>query len=139
MPSTTRRRDRFGRFVVVSAATVVTGHVILYWLHSVAGLDPVPANITSTIANTAIVLVANRRWVWNVDGEIDLRTEVIPFAVIAVVGLAVSTLLVWGTSIVIGEGLWVNAANLVGFGLVWLSRFVFLDSVVYGQASDPRR
>ncbi len=127
----TQRRERFGRFVVVSAATVVTGHLILYWLHSVAGMAPVPANLASTVANTGIVLIANRRWVWQVENEVGFRREVAPFLAIAAVGLAVSTAVVWLVSETIGEGLWVNAANLVGFGVVWLGRFLVLDRYVY--------
>ena len=113
---------------------MVTGHVILYALHSVLDVAPVPANIASTVMNTAIVLWANRTWVWNQSGTVRVRGELVPFFAMAAIGLAVSTLLVWATAEVIGEGLWVNAANFAGFGLVWFSRFLFLDQVIYGSA-----
>ena len=55
---------RFSRFAAVSAASVVTGHVMLYGLHSVMGVSPVPTNVASTVANTVLVFGANRTWVW---------------------------------------------------------------------------
>lgn len=121
----------FGRFALVSLASLVTGHLLLYGIHVWMEVDPVPSNIASTTLNTAIVFVANRRLVWNVDGEISVRREVVPFALLAVLGLAVSTGLVWVVSATIGEGLWVNAANLTGFGLVWIARFFVLDRLIY--------
>jgi len=125
------RQRTFQRFVVVSAGTVVTGQLILYSLHSIAGMAPVPANITSTVANTAIVLAANRRWVWGVNGAVHVRRELIPFAAIAAAGLLVSTILVAVVANLIGEGLWVNAANMTGFALLWVLRFVLIDRYIY--------
>ena len=123
----------FGRFALVSLASLVTGHILLYGIHVWMSVDPVPSNIASTTLNTAIVFVANRRLVWNVDGEVSIRREVIPFALLAVLGLLVSTGLVWLVSTTIGEGLWVNAANLTGFGLVWIARFFILDRLIYRE------
>ena len=127
------RSALFGRFALVSLASLVTGHILLYGLHSVMGVAPVPANLLSTTLNTALVFVANRRWVWNVDGSISVRREVVPFILLAGAGLALSTLMVWATAALIGEGLWVNAANLTAFGIVWLARFFVLDRWVYGS------
>jgi len=123
----------FGRFALVSLASLVTGHILLYGIHVWMDVDPVPSNLASTTINTALVFVANRRLVWNVDGEISLRREVLPFALLAVLGLLVSTALVWVVATTIGEGLWVNAANLTGFGLVWIARFFVLDRVIYRE------
>lgn len=121
----------FGRYAVVSAVSLVTGHLLLYGFHVWMAIDPVPANLFSTASNTVLVFGASRRWVWNVDGRIDLRREVMPFAAFAVVGLAVSTLFVGAVAATIGEGLWVNAANLAGFGTVWLARFFVIDRWMY--------
>lgn len=116
---------------MVSAATLVTGQLILYLMHSVVGVAPVPANIASTVANTTLVLAANRRWVWRVNGTVAVRGELIPFAAIAAAGLLVSTILVAVVANLIGEGLWVNAANMTGFALLWVLRFVLIDRYIY--------
>ena len=121
----------FGRYSIVSAASLITGHLLLYGFHVWLSIDPIPANLLSTASNTVLVFGANRRWVWNVDGRIDLRREVVPFGVFAVVGLAVSTVFVGAVAATIGEGLWVNAANLMGFGTVWLGRFFVIDRWMY--------
>jgi putative flippase GtrA len=123
----------FGRYATVSAASLVTGHLLLYGLHSMLGLEPILANLLSTVGNTALVFVGNRRWVWSVDGQVSLRREVIPFAVLAGVGLALSTLLVWVTAQTIGEGLWINAANLTAFGIIWLVRFFVIDAWIFSK------
>lgn len=123
----------FGRFALVSLASLVTGHILLYGIHVWMGVDPVPSNLLSTTGNTALVFVANRRWVWRYDGEVSVRREVVPFALLALAGLGLSTLFVWITAAFIGEGLWVNAANLTAFGIVWLARFFILDAWIYGQ------
>lgn len=125
------RSEIFGRFAAVSLASLVTGHLLLYGIHVWMGVAPVPSNLSSTTINTALVFYANRRWVWNVTSAVEFRREVVPFVSLAVLGLAVSTVLVWATAALVGEGLWVNLANLVGFGLVWLSRFFLLDRWVY--------
>jgi putative flippase GtrA len=121
-----------GRFAIVSLVSLVTGHILLYGIHVWMGQDPVPSNIASTAINTVLVFFANRRWVWNVQDRVSFRREVVPFGLLALLGLAVSTLLVWITAETIGEGLWVNLANIVGFGLVWIARFFLLDRWVYG-------
>ncbi len=121
----------FGRFAIVSLASLVTGHILLYGIHVWMDVDPVPSNVASTTINTALVFWANRRWVWNVKDRVSLRREVVPFGLLALLGLAVSTLLVWITAELVGEGLWVNMANMVGFGIVWIARFFLLDRWVY--------
>lgn len=125
------RSQLFGRFAAVSLGSLVTGHVLLYGIHSVMGVEPVLANLLSTTLNTVLVFIANRRYVWNVDGNISLRREVVPFALLALAGLALSTVFVWVTAETIGEGLWVNAANLAAFGIVWLARFFIIDRWIY--------
>lgn len=121
----------FGRYAAVSAVSLVTGHLLLYSFHSLLGIAPVPSNLASTVGNTALVFAANRRWVWAAEGQVSMRREIIPFAGLACLGLALSTLLIWVTAATIGEGLWVNAANLTAFGIVWIGRFVAIDRWVY--------
>ena len=127
----TLRQRAFGRFAAVSIGSVVVGHALLFFLHSVAHVEPVSANLISTLINSVLVFLANRRWVWSVDGIISVRAEVVPFLLLVAAGLIVSTVLVWATTNAVGEGLWVNAANLAGFGLVWLARFFVFDRIVY--------
>jgi putative flippase GtrA len=122
----------------VSAVTLLTGHLILYVLHAPLDVEPVVANMLSTAINTTIVLAANRRWVWLIDSRVGIRSEIFPFMLIAAAGLVLSTALVWVTARSGGEGLWINAANLAGFGILWLARFAVLDRWVYGRTHAPR-
>jgi putative flippase GtrA len=125
---------RFRIFAGVSALSVITGQAMLFGLHSVAGADAVVSNLISTITNTALVFVANRRWVWPTQSSVSIRREAVPFAAMAAAGLLVSTLFVWFVSKRVGDGVWVNIANLAAFGAVWLVRFAVLERVVYRSA-----
>ena len=40
------------------------------------------------------VFFLNKRWVWNVDGKVSFRREIVPFWVFTGAGLALSTLFV---------------------------------------------
>jgi len=121
----------FRRYLGVSVAGVVSGHILLWGLHTLGGVGPLKANLASTTINTCFILVATRKFVWDPGLSKGIRSELTVFAVMASLGLAVSTITVWATVESLGDGLWVNAANLTGFGLVWLLRFFVLDGFIY--------
>jgi hypothetical protein len=62
--------------------------------------------------------------------------EVVPFWAFAFVGLAFSTLLVhlaaqWSEATLV-----VNGANLTAFGLLWVAKYLFLDSLLFTVPGD---
>ena len=60
-------------------------------------------------------------------------TEVLPFWVITLIGLVLSTICApLRRPLVRQLGLAVNVANAVGFGLVWVFKYLFLDRVMFG-------
>lgn len=128
------RSRRFGRFSAVPLLSLLSGHVLLYSLHVPAGLSPLFANFLATAVNTAFVFWASRRWVWSVDGDVSFRRESLPFVVIALAGLGLSSVVVALTAAMIGEGLWVNLANMTAFGIVWIFRSFFFDRWAYAPA-----
>ncbi|MCB0992818.1 MAG: GtrA family protein [Acidimicrobiales bacterium] len=115
----------------MSAGSVITGQALLYWIHSVLGVRPTVANLLSTVGNTVLVFVANRALVWPGLGRPRMRVEVAAFSALSVAGLAVSTVTVALAAATLGDGLWINAANLAGFGMVWIARFLVLDRMIY--------
>ena len=77
----------------------------------------------------------SKRWVWQLDGKVEFATEVLPFWIIGLIGLALSTVTVsyadhrWDSTIA------VMAANLVAFGIVWVGKYFVLDLVLFKSDS----
>jgi putative flippase GtrA len=80
---------------------------------------------------------ANRHWVWGRSGRGDLVHEILPFWVLSLAGLVVSTMAVslvasagvsWSTS---RRALALPLANLSVFGALWLVQFALLDKVLF--------
>ncbi len=128
---------RFVRYGAVSALTVPMGQILILLFTFGFDLNGVQANVlaVSIVAIPAFFLY--RRWVWSADGVISFWGEVMPFWAMAFLGLVVSTLIVawsvqqWDSKLV------VNAANIVGYGLVWVVKFFVLDRFMFGAQQPP--
>jgi putative flippase GtrA len=92
--------------------------------------------VIAVSATTLPVFYLNKRWVWGKRGRAHWRREVLPFWGFTLLGLALSTLLVWIAQKVSDATLLVMAANIAGFGLVWLAKFFFLDAVIFNADQD---
>jgi putative flippase GtrA len=97
-------------------------------------------DLTSTRSNVAAVMITavpvfllNKRWVWNVDGRVSLRREILPFWVFTAAGLGLSTWLVALAEERSDSTLLVMVASLGGFGILWVAKFLFLDQVMFGK------
>jgi putative flippase GtrA len=94
----------------------------------------VAANLASVTLGTIPNYLVNRYWTWQRAGRERMTLEATVFWLIALLGLVVSTVFVafadrrWGTTIAL------IAAQLSGFGLLWVGRFIFLDKVLYRVA-----
>jgi putative flippase GtrA len=92
------------------------------------------ASITAAAILTLPNFFANKYLVWKATSKDNLRTQVLVFWVAAMLGVTFATLL---TFFVEGqvhdkvagwvEALCVFAAQLVGFGIVWIGRYLILD------------
>jgi putative flippase GtrA len=104
------------------------------------GTPALGANVAAVCAASVPAYFLNRRWVWGRDGRHDLAREVLPFWCFALIGLALSSLLV---AVVSGRphtsALIISAANLSGFAVLWGLRFVVLDQVLFAPATAPAR
>jgi len=92
------------------------------------------ASITSAAILTLPNFFANRYLVWKVNSTDRLRTQVLVFWVAAMLGVTFATLLtfivegqVHGKVSGVVEAICVFFAQLVGFGIVWVGRYLILD------------
>lgn len=124
------------RFGTVSVVGIVITQAMLVLLHGIMNEGAVLANVLAVTISAIPVFQLNKRWVWSRDGRIDLRREVLPFWLFTLLGLLLSTVLVALVDDRTDHTWPVMLANIGGFGLVWLAKFLFLDQVVFGSGED---
>ena len=123
-PSTLRKLAKYG---AVSAIATPINIVILTVLADFFGWDPTLANIIAVSISAVPSYFLNRAWVWQVDGVISFRREVLPFWILAFFGLVLSTILVrfvTNHTDITGAA---QAANVAGFAVLWIAKFFILD------------
>ena len=126
------------RYSLVSVVAVGVSQFVLIVCNGLLDWAPVVSNVTAVTIGCVPSYTLNRRWVWGKRGGNQFLREMAPFWGFALLGLAVSTLLVylasrWNDSTVV-----VSAANLSAFGLLWVAKYLFLDSLLFGvPAEDP--
>lgn len=115
----------FGAFVY--ATTELDGTVNVNWT---------AASITSAAILTIPNFFANKYVVWKNTSKDKLHTQVVVFWVAAMLGVGLATLLTYLVDLMIeGHGILekvaVFCAQLLGFGIVWLARYVILDKWLF--------
>lgn len=127
------RGDRLLRFGLVSVIGIIVTQTFLVTFHGILEVEATLSNVLAVCLSAIPVFFLNKRWVWGKDGPAHFRREVVPFWAFTLLGLAVSSGLV-ALSHELGDStLIVMAANITGFGIVWVAKFVFLDAVVFGE------
>lgn len=138
-----RLRDEHGlkalRYCGVSVVNVTVGLSVLAVCHGVLGWPAVGANLAAWMVGTAPAYLLSRAWVWRRSGPHRLGGEVLTFWVMALVGLALSSLAVAVIEHFTQRTLLVVAGNLVAYGSVWVAKYVFLDRVLWPRAGDDGR
>lgn len=140
MPITNRsffsgRLDRVARFASVSLAGTIGTQTILWDLVGQREWSGGPANFAAVSVVSVPAYFANRHWVWQRRrGQHSLRSEIVPYWVMAFSGLALSTLFAWLTYRVIPHAWAVSLANMAGFGMLWIVKFFVFDRYVFGPA-----
>jgi putative flippase GtrA len=130
------------RYAGISVVFVPIGQVLLQLFahalfHAGSGSDGDGAFTKASLLTAAILtgpnFFANRTFVWRDSSKDRLRTQILVFWVAAMLGVALSTLLtLWVEHLVKGKGAVVESicvfgAQLVGFGVVWVGRYLILD------------
>ncbi len=127
-----------GRYVAATVVITGLGQGLLYALYAVYGMAAVWANLVAFLVLVGPQYVLNRRWVWGVRGSSSLSREVVPFWILQGAGLAASSVAVAIAARVFANPLWVNAASLTAFGIVWLARLLLLERYVFGGRTPQR-
>ena len=120
------------RYVGVSLFFVPVGQVLIQILGRVMG-SFTTASIVAAAILTPFNFLANRNLVWKMTSKDGLRTQIIVFWVAALLGVSLAT----GFTYLIEEltadqselvqSVSVFFAQLAGFGVVWVGRYLVLD------------
>src|SRR5699024_5135003 len=82
--------------------------------------------------------ILNKYWVWGKRGRAHVRREVLTFWAFTVAGWIMSTMTVAlaqdhvGTPQSTSRTIAVMAANIIGFGILWVLKYFFLDRIMFG-------
>ena len=121
------------RYAAVSVVFVPVGQILIQVLGAmVFDRDYTKASIVAAAILTVPNFSANKMWVWKDTSRDKLRTQVLVFWVAAMLGVAAATGLTYLVEQQFHnegavEALAVFCAQLVGFGIVWVGRYLILD------------
>lgn len=146
------------RYAGISVVFVPLGQVLIQILAVVAfttevrrggGITKETNWVAASVASAAILTIpnffANKYLVWRETSKDNLRTQMIVFWVAAMLGVTLATGLTYLVDAMISshgtiEKVAVFFAQLAGFGIVWLGRYVILDKWIFKAANhgeDP--
>jgi putative flippase GtrA len=131
------RGEQIMRFGMASIIGIVITQGLLIGFHGLLNINASVSNLLAVMISAAPVFVLNKRWVWGQLGPASVKREIVPFWAFTLLGLVISTVLVTVVDHYTDRTWPVMAANIAGFGLVWVSKFLFLDSVVFASSDEP--
>ena len=125
------------RYSATSIIAVGITQVLLLIFYRGLGYSATSANLTATMITSIPAFALNKYWVWGKRGRAHMRREVIPFWAFTIAGWALST---GAVALVqhVGEPeslvrtLSVMFANIAGFGVLWVLKYLFLDKIMFG-------
>jgi putative flippase GtrA len=129
-----RRREvmrRLAGFAAVSVVAVPVAQLTLWLCYGVLGIAAVPANVIAVGIGAIPSYWLNRRWVWQKAGGHSVSREILPFWTYTFLGLALSTVFVAVADRIWGTGMAVALANMAGFGVLWIGKFILLERVLF--------
>lgn len=143
------RGRRWMRYSAVSVVTVLVGQVVLAVAFGALGWTARSANYLGFVLAGGLSYWLNRSWTWGKRGRSHFLREVIPFWVLALAGLALSTWAVGAAEAAasrLGSArgvatVLVMGASLAATGMVWVVKFVVFDRVLFAplphSPADP--
>ena len=120
------------KYSAASVAGVVTSVIVLNVCLLVIDLDAVTSNIIAVTAGSVPNYLINRAWTFGKRDSHSFTREILPFWLMAVLGLILSTFAVaWADDRWDGNAIAVNIANLAAFGVLWVAKFFVLERVLF--------
>lgn len=120
------------KYTGASVAGVIVGQSTLFFFSAVLDWSPGWANLMAASLGAIPNYTINRYWTWNKRGKNHLWREVVPFWLLTLAGLGMSTWMV-----VLASSWWpdsqiaIQLANLAGYGSVWFIKLLVLEHLLF--------
>ena len=124
-----------GRYIIVSLWNTLCHQVTLLIGYSGFGWSGGWSNVFAASVAAVPAYFLSRAWVWGRSGRHSFQREVLPFWLLAIIGLLVSTITAHLADRAFGTQIWINLGSLFGYFLVWVLKFVLLDTVLFPRTS----
>ncbi len=140
----TPERRKFIRYSLVSVVSVLITVTVQTLCYGIFRIDPGWSAVIASSTAAFPSYYLNRAWVWKKNGRSHLTKEVIPFWVMAAIGLAVSTAAsefadTLGRSITDNHALKtviVSGASVTAFGILWVVKFIIFNKILFAHRED---
>ena len=123
---------KLAKYTGASVAGVIVGQSTLFVFSAVLEWSPGWANLMAATLGAIPNYVINRYWTWSKRGKNHLWREVMPFWLLTLAGLGMSTWMV-----LVASSQWpdsqlaIQAANLAGYGSVWFIKLLVLEHLLF--------
>ncbi len=124
-----------GRYLATSGLNVVNHQLLLQLAVQWWGWSGGSANVFAATLAVIPAYLLSRYWVWQVQGRPSLRDEVIPFWIIAAIGLVASTAMAELADRLFGSPIMISIGSLAGYLLVWVLKF-FVLNLLFRRSAD---
>jgi putative flippase GtrA len=124
------------RYVMVSAVAVPFSQAVFLLCKEGIELNGTTSNLIAVTLACIPSYLLNRYWVWGKRGKNHFWREVFPFWAMAALGLVLSTIAVWFVDQRTDVTIFLMAANLSAFGLLYVVKFLLLDRVLFKVADE---
>ena len=127
---------KLAKYSTASVVAVCVGQPVFWICNGLLGWDAIISNLVSVSAGAVPNYLINRRWTWSQTGKNRLWGEIVPFWAMSALGVILSVL-----AVNYADDRWhstpINAiAQLAGFGVLWLAKFLVLDRVMWRIVHD---
>lgn len=131
------RLKKLARYSSASVAGVIVGQGSLLFCLLVLEWSAVVSNLVGVTLGSIPNYLINRAWTFNKRGTHSFTREVVPFWLMALLGLVLSTFSVaWAADAYDDNVIAVSLANIGAFGVLWVARFFILDRVLFAPLAE---
>lgn len=125
------------KYGAASGAGIVASQSVLVFCLVVLDFAAITSNLIAVTVGSIPNYMINRAWTFNKTGAHSFTREVLPFWLMAILGLILSTFAVawvadrWGDNVVL-----ISGTSIASFGVLWAAKFVILDRVLFAPLAS---
>ena len=119
------------RYCGVSVVNVIVGQGILAFCLVVLDFSGIVSQFWSAMLSAIPAYILSKRWVWKQTGSDSFRSEVLPFWIMAAIGLGFALIVVGVTDRVTDSTPVLMLSSLGAYGIVWVAKYLVLDQLMW--------